>query len=79
MRYAKKQTAGAAMSEGNRYRPFKFVQDGGGHFRVVVFATSLTRARRHIKRAAPPAYRPLVYAGEGHPADPKGWLAANAE
>ena len=53
----------------SKTRSFMFVQEGGGHFKVVVLARNLRLARKYVKNQAISviAYRTLKYIGEGSP------------
>jgi hypothetical protein len=73
-----------------KLRSFMFTQKEGSkwpHFKLVVLAYTLPRARNFIQRSSIGcvAYRTLKYIGEGEPSpDPKtgfaeGWTAANGE
>ena len=59
-------------------KPYRFTQNNGGHFQLVVFAKSKQKAINYVKRQAISslAHRALRFVGEGHPSNPENWVAA---
>jgi hypothetical protein len=81
---------GVRVKAERKLRSFMFTQKKGSkwpHFKLVVLAYTLPRARNFIKRTAISSvpHRTLKYVGEGAPTiNPKtgfaeGWTAANGE
>ena len=58
-------------------KPYRFSSD---RYHLVVFATSLRKARDYVKGQSMSSltHRALKYIGEGHPTDTKNWIAAKA-
>ena len=59
-------------------RAFMFASDRP--FRLVVFAPSITAARKYLKSQRNcRAHRALKFLGQGEPTDPEKWVAARVD